>query len=376
MSKKRYNIYFYTILAYALIGLFNSLIANSKPLIASNKGGLVCPAATDFLNDLGIDVSSNYSAGSVYKWALYPPIKYHAKDLDVSHSGFKSPSQCISKSGHFLGTDQLGRDVTAGIVRGCYTSFRIGFFGTLICGIIGVFLGVCMAFYGNDIKFNIVQLVVSSLGFSLALFYTIYPLENGFISWILVLILIMVAVGTSYFLRKLAVAKISFPFDRIMMGIVELRRSMPSLILVLVLFPIFSKPSINNVILIIAILGWTNFARHARAESLSIKNRPYVTVAKMMRASFLHISWKHIMPNIASTMLVIAAMNFASNVLLESTLSFLGMGLPPDEVSWGSMLSVGRKNFYAWWMVVFPGLALFVLVYCVNKLSDGNKSYV
>ena len=119
----------------------------------------------------------------------------------------------------------------------------------------------------------------------------------------------------------------------------------------------------------ILILGWTSFARHARAETLSVKEREYVTAARIMGSGHLAILYRHILPNILPTLLLLGAMNFAGNVLLESTLSFLGMGLPPEEVSWGSLLSEGRKNPYAWWLVVFPGFVLFVLVFTINQLT-------
>lgn len=370
MSNKRQKFYFYIIIAYAFVGLFNAFIANSKPIIAKDARGIVFPAMADFVGDLGFKYDDNYIQQPKYIWALYPPIRYHAKDIDVSHSGFKSPSQCSKDSGHYLGTDQVGRDVAGGIVRGCYTSFRIGIFGTLLCGLIGIFIGLCMAYYGNRIQLNLLEVITSSLCLILALFYMIFPLQNTVVNTIVVLLLLAFAFGNQYLLGRLTFRKYNLPFDNVIMGIIELRRSMPTLILVLVLFPIFSRPSINNVIFVIAILGWTNFARHARSESLSIKNRPFVTVAQMMGAGFLHIGWKHLLPNIATTMLVLASMNFGSNVLLESTLSFLGMGLPAEEVSWGSMLSVGRKNYFAWWMVLYPGIALFVLVYCINKVTE------
>jgi peptide/nickel transport system permease protein len=370
VSNKRQKIYLYIILAYAFIGLFNAFIANSKPIVAKDTSGIVFPAMADFIRDFGFSDKGNYSQRVQYSWALYPPIKYHAKDIDVGHSGFKSPSQCTEGSGHYLGTDQVGRDVAAGIVRGCYTSFRIGIFGTLLCGLIGIFIGLCMAYYGNRIKLNILEVIASLLFIILALFYIIFPLQQTLLNTLLVTLLLVFAFGNHYLIGRLNIKKYDLPFDKVMMGIIELRRSMPVLILLLVLFPLFNKPSINNVILVIALLGWTNFARHARSESLSIKNRPFVTVSQMMGADFFHIGWKHLLPNITTTMLVIASMNFASNVLLESTLSFLGMGLPPEEVSWGSMLSDGRKNYFAWWMVLFPGIALFILVYCINKVAD------
>ncbi len=360
-------------MAYAFIGLFNAFIANSKPLIAQSNDHFLFPAAKDFFQDLGFDVQGIYQKQN-YEWAIYPPIHFHAKDIDNSHTGFKSPSECKKGSGHYLGTDQIGRDITAGLVRGCYTSLRIGIFGTIFCCFIGVVLGIAMAYYGNDVKKNILQIFVFILSISLFLFYLIFPIADYnallllfIFSSGLFLFKILESYNANTILEKL---KIPIPFDRMLMSIIELRRSLPTLILVLVMFPLFSKPSVNNVIFIITIFGWTNFARHARAEALSVKSRDFVTASSLMGGSFLHLAIKHILPNIAATIAVIATLNFSANILLESTLSFLGMGLPADEVSWGSMLSEGRKNFYAWWQVVFPGMAIFVLVFCVNKMGE------
>jgi peptide/nickel transport system permease protein len=358
------KIYVFIILAYSFIGLFNSFIANSKPILAVEKGKVTSPASSDFLNDIGLKgryINPDQKYESVL---LSAPIKFGPKDIDVNLS---------LQNRHLLGTDQVGRDIAAGIVRGCYTSFAIGLFGTLLCGLIGILLGICMAYYSNDVKWNLLQIIAFFLLLFLAFFYSIYPLDDPFLELLLVGLLIVLAITSIYIFGKIKFRKLSIPFDSIMMSIIELRRSIPTLILILVLFPLFSTPSINNVILVIALLGWTNFARHARAETLSIKNREYVTASKLMGAGFLHIAWKHILPNIATTLIVIAAMNFAANILLESTLSFLGMGIPPDEVSWGSMLNDGRRNFSKWQLVLYPGFALFVLVYSVNMI--GKKGY-
>jgi peptide/nickel transport system permease protein len=164
--------------------------------------------------------------------------------------------------------------------------------------------------------------------------------------------------------------KYNFPLDAIINKVIEIRKSIPSLIIVLACLPLFTKPSINNVILLIALLGWTNFARHARAETLSIKQREYVQAAKIMGASFIHILRHHILPNIGATILTLAISSFTANILLESTLSFLGIGLPPTEVSWGTMIAESRKNFNAWWMFIFPGLTLIILVFSLNYFSS------
>jgi peptide/nickel transport system permease protein len=363
LNKRSKKIYVFIILAYSFTGLFNSFIANSKPLLVKEKGHLFSPAFSDFLFDIGLKGEYINPDKKYDQVLLKAPISFNSKDIDVNIENEKS---------HLLGRDQVGRDIAAGIVRGCYTSFRIGLFGTLICGIIGVFLGISMAYYSNHVKWNLLQVLSFFILLFLAVFYLFYPLNIGISSAIIFCLLVCAAIGSVYVFDKLKLKKLNIPFDKSIMSIIELRRSMPTLILVLVLFPLFSKPSVNNVILVITILGWTNFARHARAETLSVKKREYVTASKLMGASFFHIARNHILPNIATTLIVITAMNFASNILLESTLSFLGMGIPSDEVSWGSMLNEGRRNISKWQLVFFPGLALFLLVYCVNKVGEST----
>jgi len=360
------------ILVYAFIGLFNSLIANDQPLIGAQNKNLFFPAFYDLAADWGLVSGSHRKRETGFDWAVYPPIHYKAGTIDKDNAGFCAPGACIKGSGHWLGTDQLGRDVAAGIVRGCYTSFRIGLLATLICSILGILIGMSMGYFGNKkLKVSLSQAVVLILGLLASIYFLIYQITafslHPLLFWLLWL---LIWLGSLSLLARSPNKNIGLPVDGAFTRVIEWRRSVPTLILMLVLFPLFDKPAVNNVILVILILGWTGFARHARAETMSIKERQYVISASIMGAGHLEILRRHILPNILHTLMILAAMNFAGNVLLESTLSFLGMGLPPEEVSWGSLLSEGRKNHYAWWMVVFPGLALFILVYSINRLTD------
>jgi peptide/nickel transport system permease protein len=353
---------------YSFIGLFNSTIANNKPLIAIKDKSIYLPAMNDFMQDIGIyNETKIYDETIKYDWQLNPLIPYKATQPDVINPGFKSPSFA-----HLFGTDQVGRDVLAGVIRGCYTSFRIGIFGTLLCGFLGIILGIASGYFQNDgLKLNIIQ-IFSIFGISLfSIFYFIfpiaafkfYPLINFIVAAIIIYLILQL-------FERLDLKKYSVPLDDIINKIIEIRKSIPSLIIVLACLPLFTKPSIYNVILLIALLGWTNFARHARAETLSIKQREYVQAAKIMGASFIHILRHHILPNIGATILTLAISSFTSNILLESTLSFLGIGLPPTEVSWGTMIAESRKNFNAWWMFIFPGLTLIILVFSLNYFSS------
>ncbi len=359
------------IAVYAFLGMFNAIIANDQPLLAKTQNSWVFPAFQDLLFDWGLaDHEALTNQEQPFQTAIYPPIRYKAGTLDAQYASFLSPLQGIA-GGHYLGTDQLGRDVAAGVVRGCYTSFRIGLLATLLCAILGVSLGLFMGYFGNNgIQVNLSQCVFIGVWLFFSIYFMVYPPHLG--GWLLlfaILFWLATLIAILILLQRAGKTNIGFPLDALLNRIIALRRSIPTLILLLVLFPLFAKPEVNNVILVILILGWTSFARHARAETLSVKERDYVTAARIMGSGHLAILYRHILPNILPTLLLLGAMNFAGNVLLESTLSFLGMGLPPEEVSWGSLLSEGRKNPYAWWLVVFPGFVLFVLVFTINQLT-------
>ncbi|MBK9688376.1 MAG: ABC transporter permease [Saprospiraceae bacterium] len=341
------------IVFYAFVGLFNSLIANDQALLASQNHQLVFPAFYDLAADWGLVSDPIRKRETGFDWAVYPPIHYKAGTIDKVNASFCAPGACIKGSGHWLGTDQLGRDVAAGIVRGCYTSFRIGLLATWICAILGIIIGMSMGYFGNKkLKVSPIQAVVLILGLLASIYFLIYQITafslHPLLFWLLWL---TIWLGSLFVLARSTRKFIGLPIDGAFSRIIEWRRSVPTLILMLVLFPLFDKPAINNVILVILILGWTGFARHARAETMSIKERQYVISASIMGAGHLEILRRHILPNILHTLMILAAMNFAGNVLLESTLSFLGMGLPPEEVSWGSLLSEGRKITMpgGWW---------------------------
>lgn len=351
---------------YGLVGLFNSFIANNKPIIAQKGGEYFFPAFNDFARDLGLKKSAFiYNQEVRYDWQVNTLVPYLASQPS-SNIGFHAPS-----SAHILGSDELGRDVLAGIVRGCYTSFRIGLFGTLLCGFFGVFLGIASGYFENyGIKLNLIQWTLLCLLISIAIFYWIYPFADfSFYPFMLAILIGIIIYLTLKITHRLNIKKYYFPLDAIINKIIEIRKSIPSLIIVLACLPLFTHRSVNNVILLIVILGWTNFARHGRAETLSLKQREFVTASKMMGADFLHIFRYHLLPNMKSTLLALAISSFTANILLESTLSFLSMGLPPTEVSWGSMIAESRENMNAWWMFVFPGLTLMILVFSLNYFS-------
>jgi peptide/nickel transport system permease protein len=210
---------------------------------------------------------------------------------------------------HIMGTDSLGRDVLSRILFGGRVSLLVGTVSVAVAAFIGVMLGIMSAMIGGMIGEGIMRLTDLSLT----------------LPGILIALAVAATVG----------------------------------------------PSLMNVILIISLLYWAQFARMARGEALSIRERDYVQAAYAIGCSPLRILWLHILPNLVNTIIVLGTLEVAAAILLESTLSFLGVGVPPPTPTWGIMISEGRPYVeLAWWSVTFPGLAIMVTVLSVNLLGD------
>jgi peptide/nickel transport system permease protein len=210
---------------------------------------------------------------------------------------------------HIMGTDALGRDIFSRILYGGRVSLIVGICSVLVAMTIGVLLGIIAAMARPGIGEAIMRLADLSLA----------------LPGVLIALAVAATVG----------------------------------------------PSLINVVLIIGLLYWAQFARMVRGEALSIRERDYVHAARAIGCGPLRILWRHILPNLANTVIVLATLEVAGAILLESTLSFLGVGVPPPTPTWGSMIADGRSYVeLAWWAVTFPGLALMLTVLSINLLGD------
>jgi len=215
-------------------------------------------------------------------------------------------------SQHLFGTDDLGRDVLSRMIYGARVSLEVGFVAIGIATLIGILLGAVSGYYGGYI-------------------------------------------------------------DSAIMRAVDIMLSIPTIFLVLAVIAIL-EPSIINIMIIIGLTSWMEPARLVRAEFIAIKEREFVTAAHALGASDSRIIFKHILPNGLSPILVSATMGIGGAVLLESGLSFLGLGVQPPTPSWGSLLSSGKDNIeIAWWLSAFPGLAILVTVLGYNLLGEGIR---
>ena len=169
--------------------------------------------------------------------------------------------------------------------------------------------------------------------------------------------------------------------DDLLMRFTEIVLSIPNLLLVILIQAILGKANVLSISFVIGITGWTSMAKVIRSEVRQIRNSEYIIAAKCMGASFFRIVFKHLAPNFVSSIMFMVVMNIRSAIISESTLSFIGIGLPLEIISWGSMLSLAEKSLLSgsWWIILVPGLFLVLTLVCITNIGNylqksANKS--
>lgn len=217
---------------------------------------------------------------------------------------------------YWLGSDQLGRDVLSRLLYGARVSLLVGVAAIAVGGTLGTIAGLVSGYFGG---------------------------------WI------------DDVIMRLGDIQLAFPF-----------------ILLAIMFLVVLGPGLVNIILVLGIGQWITYARIVRAQTLSLREKEYVEAARAMGDSTFSILFRTILPNIIAQLTVIASFNVAGVILSEAALSFLGLGVPPDVPTWGSMLSESRDHLLSnkWWMAVFPGLAIVFTVLAFNILGDWLRDFL
>jgi len=214
---------------------------------------------------------------------------------------------------HLFGTDRLGRDVLARILQGGQTSLIIGFLAASISSIIGLFIGINAGYFKGNI-------------------------------------------------------------DKTITITIDLFLTFPTFFLLLALVSYIQASSVI-LIIVISITGWMGMARLIRSESFAISNKPYIKILKLSNVSTFKIIFKYFAPLLAPIFLISFTFGVGGSILAESGLSFLGLGINPPQMSWGSLLSDGKSVIdIAWWVSFFPGLMIFLITFCLIQISDYLQS--
>ena len=210
---------------------------------------------------------------------------------------------------YLLGTDNLGRDILSRIIDGARVSVMVAFYAIVLSGLIGTLAGMTAGFFGG---------------------------------WV----------------------------DSVISRLIDVQMSVPSLALAMLLASVLG-PSEGIVVLIIVLTYWTWYARIVRGEVLSLRERDYISLAKIANVRTPIIFVRHLIPNLLNTLLVLATLQFGSVIVFEAGLSFLGLGIQPPSVSWGGMLADGRNYIeVAWWLITIPGIAIMLACLASNILGD------
>lgn len=243
--------------------------------------------------------------------ALFAPwLSPYAPDSYDLNLILESPS-----SRHWLGTDDLGRDVLSRLIFGSQVSLSVGFVAVGLYVVIGILLGAVAGYYGG---------------------------------WI----------------------------DMVISRAIEVMLCFPTFFLILAVLA-FVGPSIYNIMVVIGITQWTGIARLVRGEVLRFREREFILAAKQAGASDLRLIFKHLLPNALAPVLVSASFGVASAILTESSLSFLGFGVPPQTPSWGAILAQAQAYMdTAWWLTLAPGLAIFLTITAYNLVGEGLRDAI
>ena len=286
-----------------------STAANSPRSVST---ALALPSRLAFIRAEGFPLIPSLILLAIMVVAIFAPVLAPQNpEVGVLGDRFRPPAwQTNGTFDHLLGTDHLGRDVLSRLIFGARISVVVGLMVIIVAGAIGTALGIVSGYLGR---------------------------------WV----------------------------DQVIMRVTDAWLALPALMLAIFLAAIIG-PGISNIIIILAAVWWTRYARVIRGEVLSVRERDFVRLAVVAGCSKWTIMRKHILPNVVNSAIVLATLQLGQVIIAEAGLSFLGVGVPPPQPAWGLMLADGKKGLMAgyWWLTVLPGGCIMLMVLSANLLGD------
>jgi peptide/nickel transport system permease protein len=306
------------------VAISSPAIVGTKPIVVKYKGEIYFPAMGYFNSEWENPVfmkdrfrkrysPEKFEQRDPESWAVWPLV-FQDPSRRVRENEW--PDQPASEPAsppnqyNLFGTNQEGIDVFAQMVHGTTVALLVGFVSTGIAAMIGIPLGALAGYAGG---------------------------------WV----------------------------DLVISRFIEVIMCIPALVLILALIAIMPKPTIWHVMAVLGITGWTSIARLTRAEFIKLRSSEFVTAARALGSGPLRIMFRHILPNALAPVLVPITFGIAAAILIESALSFLGVSASPTDPRWGVLLNAGRRDLTMWWLIVFPGTAIFLTVLAYNLIGEG-----
>jgi peptide/nickel transport system permease protein len=293
-----------------LMAIFADFLANDKPYYMVYRGKTFWPILHSYLDRLHVVSWPEELRHVDFTQLAAEQVLFPPIPYRPSRINLLVPFAEPSRE-HWLGTDKLGRDVMAGIIHGARISLSVGFVAVGIALMIGVALGAIAGYFGG---------------------------------WI----------------------------DLIISRLFELMLAIPTFFLIITIAATLT-PNIFYTMMVIGLTSWVGIARFTRNEFLKVRNLDYVMAAVALGVPTRRIVLRHILPNALAPILVSVVLGIAAAILTESSLSFLGIGVPAELVTWGSILNEARSNSFAWWLAVFPGAAIFLAIVAYYLVGEGLR---
>lgn len=308
-----------------LVAIFSPLIAGTRPIACSYKGQIYFPCLYYFNSAWQNAIFTkdgfrgrfhdSLKSRDPESWAIWPlnfndPLYRVTEDMWPGRPANPRDTEGPPSRQNWLGTDPYGVDIFAKIVHGTRTALVVGFISMGIASAIGIVLGAVGGYAGG---------------------------------WT----------------------------DTLISRFTEVIMCIPTLILIIALMALIKEPTIWHMMAIIGTTSWTGIARLTRAEFLRLKEADFVAAARVLGVSHARIIFRHILPNAMAPILVPITFGIAGAILIENSLTFLGFGPPPPTTSWGDLLKDSRSYYGPWWLIVFPGMAVFFTVLAYNLIGEG-----